>query len=61
MDMQDRQYIGILASDEESDGRDNVLLIKDRIFNTELNLYYYLKKALILYRVLLIHLKMILK
>lgn len=28
MDMQDRQYIGILASDEESDGRDNVFINK---------------------------------
>ena len=28
MDMQDRQYIGILASDEESDGRHNVFINK---------------------------------
>ncbi|MDO4338446.1 MAG: hypothetical protein Q4C91_10210 [Eubacteriales bacterium] len=28
MDMQDRQYIGILASDEEPDGRDNVFINK---------------------------------
>lgn len=28
MDMQDRQYIGILASNEEADGRDNVFINK---------------------------------
>ena len=28
MDMQDREYIGILANKEETDGRDNVFINK---------------------------------
>ncbi len=43
MDMQDRQYIGILASNEEADGRDNV----------------FINKALILFQDLSVLLKMI--
>lgn len=35
MDIQDRQYIGILASVDESYGRDNVFINKGFIFSIE--------------------------
>lgn len=33
MDMQDREYIGILADEDEADGRDNVFINKRFLYS----------------------------
>ena len=60
MEMQIRQYIGVLES-KGPDGRDSVFMNKGSYINTELSNYYYRRKVQTSFQGILTHLKMIMK
>lgn len=61
MDMQDREYIGILADEDEADGRDNVFINKGSYIQYRVKSLLLPQESPTLYLDLLVHLKMIMR